>query len=151
MFDMAVCSYPSLVLNIFTQYYGLLVFILLLFFYFICRFFSASNEIGEKTACLVFSCFFCFIIILVVAAGEFFEGSINPNQYTAFNNYVNELNHLNFDSTRKQKLNEWVQCSIGDGEISSFEFETFEKNFNEAKKTIMEKEYINKIDQSINK
>lgn len=151
MFDMTVCGYPNLVLNFITQYYGVWVFILLLISYFLFRYFSTTDKIGEKIACMIFGIFFSTLIILVGTASQFFNGDISHEQYKTFTNSVNELNTLSSDLMYKKKLNEWVQCSIVDGKITSYEFETFEKYFNDAKKSVEEKQFVNKISQSINK
>lgn len=126
MFEITLCNYPALLVEIVTFKHFIIPIVMLIFFFVVGCNLVHPKGVFEVIGNLIFSLLLTIMILNVMTAASFFKGETTPNQINAFNKYLTDLNKTNFTESEKSQLKEFAQCSIQDGKISGFEYQQFE-------------------------
>ena len=135
MFEITLCNYPALLVEIATFKYSIIPIIMLIFFFIVGWKLVEPEGVLAAIGNLVFSILVTIIILNVMTAASFFKGETTQNEISTFNERLTDLNKTNFTEPEKDELKAFAQCSIQDGIISKFEYEQFEYKYLKFKNT----------------
>lgn len=154
MFQVTLCNYPAVFIEVFK--YGYYTAPILLTSGFFIAFWKMYPTYARFSALpsLILSLGCTFVLLNLSALFTYAKGDTTDTEVSTFNTYLSGLNKTKFNESEKSQIKDLARCAIQDGNISKFEYELLEhkyKYFNsiyEEKEALREKQQAIKITQS---